>query len=203
MPHVCFTLSISCLLLCCSPMSVALSPFAVLLVIPCPMSVSLCPSAVYCFIVVPYPWHSFHLLSYSTGNAMPHVCFTLAISCLLLYCCPISVVLSPFAVFLVMPCPMSVSLCPSAAYCYIVVPCLWHSVHLLSYLWYHAPCLFHSVPQLSTVILLSHVCGTQSICCLTCNTMPHVCFTLSISCLLFYCCPISMALVPFAVLQYW
>ena len=74
------------------------------------------------------------------GNAMPHVSFTLSKSCLLLCCCPMSVILSPFAVLLVRPYP----LCPSAVYCYSM--------------------------------LLSHVCGTWSICCLkvmlhwsTCN----------------------------------
>ena len=118
-----------------------------------------------------------------TGNTMPHVCFTLSISCLLLCCCPMSVALSPFAVLLVIPYPMSLSLCPSAVCCYVAVPCLFHSVH-----------------QLSAVMLLSHVCGTQSICCLTGNTMPHVCFTLSISCLLLCCCPMSVALHQFAVL---
>ena len=51
LPHVHFTLSISCLLLCCHSMSAALGPFAVLLVMSCIISVSLCPSAV-CWVVV-------------------------------------------------------------------------------------------------------------------------------------------------------
>ena len=64
MPDVRFTLSNSCLLLCFSPMSVALSAFTVLLVMPCPMSVALCPSAVYRYVFPPGMWHSVHLLSY-------------------------------------------------------------------------------------------------------------------------------------------
>ena len=131
MPHFRFTLSISCLLLCC-PMSVALGPFAVSLVI----------GLVWC------PFHSVHQLStvmllfHVCGtwsicclicNVMPHVHFSLAISYVLLCCCSMPVVLGSFAVFLVMPCSMSISLCPSAVYCY-VVPCLWNVVHLVPYL---------------------------------------------------------------------
>ena len=49
-------------------------------------------------------------------------------------------------------------------------------------------------------MLLSHVCGTWSICCLTCNAMPHVRFTLSVSCLPLCCGPMFMALGPFAAI---
>ena len=161
------------------------------------MSVSLWPSAVYCsYVAAPCLWHSAHLLPYlkyhvpcpfhsvqhlSTFTLLSHVCGT-----------------RPFA-SLVMSCPMSVSIWPSAVHCYVVVPCLWHSVHLLPYLKCHAPCPFHSVQHLSTVMLLSHVCGSQSICCLTWNVMPHVCFTLSNICLLLCCCPMNVVLGPFAV----
>ena len=79
-PHVIFTLSI-CLLLCCCPMNAACGPFVFSLVMPCPIW----PSAVYCYVVAPCLWHSVHLLSY-TCNAIPHVCFTLSNSYLLLYC---------------------------------------------------------------------------------------------------------------------
>ena len=202
MPHVGFTLAITCLLWCVCSMSAALCPFAVLLVIPYPMSTSLCPSTVYWVTGL----QLFHVSGTQsiwclTGNAVSHVHFELANSCLLLCCCLMSVAFSPFPALLVMPSPyMPISLWPSAVYCY-VVSCLWHSVPLLPYFWCHAPCPFHCVHQLSTFMLLSHVCGTQSICCLACNTIPHVCCTLSISCLLLYCCPMSVALSPYAVLH--
>ena len=167
MPHVCFTLSISCLLLCCCSMLVPLGPFAVLLVMPCPMSFSFCPSAVFCYFVVPCLCHSVHLLPYLKCHAPCP--FHLSICCLLLFCCSMLVPLGPFAVLLVMPCPMSFSFCPSAFFCYFGVPCLWHLIHLLPYSKCHALCPFHFVHQPSAVTLLFHVCGTRSICCLTCN----------------------------------
>ena len=216
MPHARFTLSISCLPLSFSPMSVPpghLLPYlkfhvpylqyftlsiSCLLLCFCPMSVTLGPFVV---SVVQY--------------AMPHVSFTLSISCLLLCCCPMYVAPGPFAISLVMPCPMphgcgtwpfpallempfpmSVSLCPSALYYYVAVPCTVQYValsHFLPYLKCHALCLF-LVHQLSTVMLLPHVCGTWSICCLTGNAMSHVRFTLSISCLLLCYFPTSVAI---------
>ena len=91
-----------------------------------------------------------------TCNATPHVCFTLSISCLLLCCCSMSVVLGPFAALLVMPRPMFASLCPSAVYCYVAVPCMWQLIHLLYYLQCHTPCPFHSVQQRYTVMLQRH-----------------------------------------------
>ena len=200
MPHVRFALLISCLLLCCCPLSVALGPFAVLLVIPCPMSVSLCSSAVCCYVAVPCLWHS--AICCLTGNTMPHVCFTLLISCLLLCCCPLSVALGPFAVLLVIPYPMSVSLCSSAVCCYVAVPCLWHSAIC---------CLACNVmPHIHFTLSISCLYCSVAFPCLwhpahllsysNCNVMPHVCFTLSISCLLLCCCPMSLALSSFAVL---
>ena len=138
MPHVHFTLSISCLLLlyvlilclqhlvhllsywlchapcpvhsvhqlsavtvCSHSMSAALGPFAVLLVMPCPMSISLCPSAVCCYCMLSFYVCSTWSICCLTGNAMPHVHFTLSISCLLLL--------------------------------YVLILCMQHLVHLLSY----------------------------------------------------------------------
>ena len=128
-------------------MSVTPSPLAVLLVMPCP-----------CL---------FHFgQQLSTVMLLPHVCGTQSIGCLTFNAMPISV-----------------SLWPTVVHCYVAAPCLWHPVHWLSYLSVApsplavllvmpCPCLLHFGQQLSTVMLLPHVCGTQSIGCLTCNAMP-------------------------------
>ena len=164
-------------------MSVAPSPLAVLLVMPCP-----------CL------FHSGQQLS--TVMLLPHVCGTQSIGCLTCNAMP-----------------MSVSHCQTVVHCYVAVPCLWHPVHWLPYLLVMpCPCLFHSGQQLSTVMLLPHVCDTQSIGCLTCNAMPlwpclfhsgqqlstvmllpHVCGTQSIGCLTCNAMPMSVSLWPTVV----
>ena len=122
---------------CYCPIPVALSPLAVLLVMPCP-----------CL------FHAVKQLS--TVMLLSYVCGTQSICCL-----------TGNAM------PMSVSHCQTVVHCYVAVPCLWHPVHWLPYLLVMpCPCLFHSGQQLSTVMLLPHVCDTQSIGCLTCNAMP-------------------------------
>ena len=127
-------------------MSVAPSPLAVLLLMPCP-----------CL---------FHFgQQLSTVMLLSHVCGTQSIGRL---------------TFNAMP--MSVSLWPKVVHCYVAVLYLWHPVHWLSYLLVMpCPCLFHFGQQLSTVMLLSHACGTQCIYCLSGNALTHVRFTLSIS----------------------
>ena len=181
--HVHLTLSSSCLLLCCCLMSVALSPFAVILVIPCPMSISLCPSAVYSCVVVSCLWHLVHLLPYSSCHAPMSISFfpksVFCYAAVLL-----SVALGPFAVLLVMSCPMSVSLCPLAVFCYAAVPL---SVALGPF----AVLLVMSCPMSVSLCPLAVFCYVvvpclwHSVHLLSCNVMSHVRFTVSISCLLF------------------
>ena len=142
-------------------MSVALSPFAAILVIPYPLCL----------------FHSVH--QQSTVMLLSHVCGSQSICCHTCNTIP----------------PMSVPLCPSAVYCYAAVPMSvalspFAAILVIPY----PPNLFHSVHQLSTVMLLSHVCGSQSICCHTCNTIPPCLFhsVHQLSAVMF--CPMSMAL---------
>ena len=188
-PHVCDLSFYFCATLCNS------CPMATMILIV--SHVCHAPSNTLNFsVTVPCLWHWLICSLSLTSNTMPHVHLTLSNSCLLLYCCPMSVALSPVAVLLVILCP----------------------------------CPFLSVQQLSTVMLLSHVCGTWSTSCLTCtiscpmsislcptavycyvavpclwhsvhklsylyNIMPHVHFSLSNSRPLLCCCPTSVAVL--------
>ena len=75
---------LSAVTVCSHSMYAALGPFAVLLVMPCPMSISLCPAAVCCYCMFSFYVCSTWSICCLTGNAVPHVHFTLSSSCLLL-----------------------------------------------------------------------------------------------------------------------
>ena len=164
-------------------MSAALGPFAVLLVMWCPMSISLCPSAVCCYCMFSFYVCSTWSICCLTGNAMPHVCFTLSISCLLLCCHSMYVALDPFAVLLV----MMLHVCFTLSISCLLLCCCPVSVTLGPFLPVTSYPISVSVCASAVCcycMLLSHVCGTWSIGCLSCNVRRHVHFTLSISCLL-------------------
>ena len=87
MPHVRFTLSNTCLLLCCCPMSEHSATFCLSWNVPCPKSVSLCPTSVHWVMLLSHEC-GIRSICFFTGIAMPRVRFTQSNSCLLLCYCP-------------------------------------------------------------------------------------------------------------------